>query len=347
MGTVGPAARATVALGRWLPLLLMTAVVTTASSATRAQDRPRPEAASQVRTPLQWVQAVQQAAARVNYSGTVVYQAGGDMRSSRITHVYDGKRSQERVQTLDGKPREYLRTRTDNNDEVHCLIPESRRIVIEHRAVEDPFPGLIGAPAADILKLYQVEAGGMERVAGIECQVLTLTPRDALRYGYQLCVEPASGLLLKSQMVNDKFDVLEQVAFTDVRIGERIDRARLKPAWSTEGWSVERSDHRRVDLAKAGWVVPAPDGFRRTKEITRRMGTRDAMQVVFSDGLATVSVFIEPGAELKPLTEGVQMMGPTAAYSRRVGDALVTVVGEVPPAAVRGVAGSVEFNGPR
>ena len=347
MRTVGPAARATVALGRWLPWLIMTAVVAAVSSAARAQDRPRPEAASQVRTPLQWVQAIQQAAARVNYSGTVVYQAGGDMRSSRITHVYDGKRSQERIQTLDGKPREYLRTRTDNNDEVHCLIPESRRIVIEHRAVEDPFPGLIGAPAADILKLYQVEAGGIERVAGIECQVLTFAPRDALRYGYQLCVEPASGLLLKSQMVNDRFEVLEQVAFTDVRIGERIDRARLKPAWSTEGWSVERSDHRRVDLAKAGWVVPAPVGFRRTKEIARRMGTRDAMQVVFSDGLATVSVFIEPGAELKPLTEGVQMMGPTAAYSRRVGDALVTVVGEVPPAAVRGVAGSVEFNGPR
>jgi len=174
-----------------------------------------------------------------------------------------------------------------------------------------------------------------------------LVPRDALRYGYRLCVESASGLLLKSQMVNDQSDVLEQVAFTDVRIGERIDRARLKPAWSTEGWAVERSDYRRVDLAKAGWVVPAPNGFRRTKEIIRRMGTRDAMQVVFSDGLATVSVFIEPGAELKPLTEGVQMMGPTAAYSRRVGDALVTVVGEVPPAAVRGVAGSVEFNGPR
>jgi sigma-E factor negative regulatory protein RseB len=347
MGAVRPAARATAALDRWLAVLFMTVVATAGAPASHAQDRARPDVATPVRTPLQWVQAMQQAAVRVNYSGTVVYQAGGDMRSSRITHVYDGKRSQERVQTLDGKPREYLRTRTDSNDEVHCLMPESRRIVIEHRAIEDPFPGLIGAPAADVLKLYQVEAGGIERVAGIECQVLTFVPRDALRYGYRLCVESASGLLLKSQMVNDQSDVLEQVAFTDVRIGERIDRARLKPAWSTEGWAVERSDYRRVDLAKAGWVVPAPNGFRRTKEIIRRMGTRDAMQVVFSDGLATVSVFIEPGADLKPLTEGVQMMGPTAAYSRRVGDALVTVVGEVPPAAVRGVAGSVEFNGPR
>ena len=345
MGPFPPAARAAVALRRWLPVLVMATAAT--GMTVRAQERPRAESAPQVRSSLQWVQAIQQAAVRVNYSGTVVYQAGGDMRTSRITHLYDGKRSQERVQTLDGKPREYIRTRTDSNDEVHCLIPEARRIVIEHRAIEDPFPGLIGAPAADILQHYQVEVGGIERVAGFECQVLSFLPRDALRYGYRLCVDGASGLLLKSQMVNDQRDVLEQVAFTDVRIGERIDRARLKPAWPTEGWSVERSNHRPVDMAKAGWVVPTPDGFRRIKEIARRMGTRDAMQVVFSDGLATVSVFIEPGAEAKSLTEGVQMMGPTAAYSRRVGEALVTVVGEVPPAAVRGVAGSVEFNGPR
>ncbi len=105
------------------------------------------------------------------------------MRTSRITHLFDGKQSQERVQTLDGKPREYIRVRTDSNDEVHCLIPESRRIVIEHRAVEDPFPGLIGAPAAEILQHYQVEVGGIERVAGIECQVLSLRAarRAALR----------------------------------------------------------------------------------------------------------------------------------------------------------------------
>jgi sigma-E factor negative regulatory protein RseB len=315
-----------------------------ASLPTLADERTR---ADPQRTPLQWVEAIQRAAIRVNYSGTIVYQAGGEMRTSRITHLYDGARSQERVQTLDGKPREYLRLRTESNDEVHCLIPESRRVVIEHRALDEPFPGLIGVPAAGILKLYDVAVGGQERVAGIECQVLTFHPRDSLRYGYRLCVDRASGLMLKSQTLDADRTVLEQVAFTDVRIGERIDRSRLKPAWSIDGWSVERNDYRSVDLARAGWNVPTPDGFRRTREIARRIGSRDAMQVVFSDGLATVSVFIEPAAAGLTVADDVQLMGPTAAYSRRVGEALVTVVGEVPPAAVQRMAASVEFNGPR
>jgi sigma-E factor negative regulatory protein RseB len=297
---------------------------------------------------LQWVQAIQRAAVRVSYSGTIVYQAGGEMRTSRITHLFDGAQSHERVQTLDGKPREYLRLRTENNDEVRCLIPESRRIVVEHRAIEDPFPGLIGAPAEVILQRYDLKTGEIERVAGLECQILTLEPRDTMRYGYRLCVDRGSGLLLRAQTLNEKRDVLEQVAFADIRIGERIDRSRLKPAWPTEGWTVERSEYTRADLDRAGWVVPTPDGFRRTKEVLRRLGTTDAMQVVFSDGLATMSVFIEPSASGRTTAvDDLQMVGPTAAYSRRLGDALVTVIGEVPPVAVRSVAKSVEFRGPK
>jgi sigma-E factor negative regulatory protein RseB len=331
---------AAVALSRLLPALLAVGG-TMVPVAASAQDGKRP---APQRTDLQWVQAMQSAALRVNYSGTVVYEAGGDMRTSRITHLFDGAHSHERVQTLDGKPREYIRLRTDSSDEVQCLIPESRRVVIEHRAVDAPFTG--ASPEA-ILARYELRPGGMERVAGVECYVLSLEPRDALRYGYRLCVDPATGLLLKSQTLNERREVLEQVAFTDVRIGERPDRARLKPAWPTEGWKVERSEYHAVQLDKAGWVVPTPEGFRRTKEVERKMGATQAMQVVFSDGLATVSVFIEPNAPAKPVSADVQMMGPTAALSRRVGDALVTVIGEVPPAAVRSLAKSVEFKGTR
>jgi sigma-E factor negative regulatory protein RseB len=161
-------------------------------------------------------------------------------------------------------------------------------------------------------------------------------------------VDRGSGLLLRAQTLNEKRDVLEQVAFADIRTGERIDRSRLKPAWPTEGWTVERSEYTRADLDRAGWVVPTPDGFRRTKEVLRRLGTTDAMQVVFSDGLATMSVFIEPSASGRTTAvDDLQMVGPTAAYSRRLGDALVTVIGEVPPVAVRSVAKSVEFRGPK
>lgn len=329
------------------------------AASTVAQERSAlPAAEPPVRTPLEWVQAMQQAASRVNFTGTIVYQSGTEMRTSRIVHMFDGTNSHERVQTLDGKPREFIRLRTQNNDEVQCLFPETRRIVIEHRSIDEPFPGLIGATPEAILERYELKSGTVERIAGVECQIMLLKPRDTMRYGYRLCAERLTGLLLKAQTLGDKREVLEQVSFTDIRIGERIARSQLKPSWSIAGWTIERSDYRRVDLEKAGWIVPTPDGFRRTKEVARRMGTRDAMQVVFSDGMATVSVFIEPNVSVdpqspaaqpsepaKPADEEAQVLGPTAAYSMRLGDAMVTVVGEVPPVAVRAVARSVEYRG--
>jgi sigma-E factor negative regulatory protein RseB len=319
------------AAGAWMPLQV--------ASQEARREVPRSEA--------QWIQAARTAAMRVNYTGTIIYQAGGDMTSSRITHLFDGSNSHERIQTLDGKPREYLRKRSGSDDEVQCLIPESRKIVVEKRSVEDSFPALSSASPDEILERYEARLGPVERVAGLEAQALALEPRDNLRYAYRLWLDRATGLLLRAQTLDERREVIEQIAFSDVRIGERIDRAALKSPWATDGWSVVRSDYRKADLAKQGWIVPTPEGFRRTKEVVRRMHSADAMQVVFADGLATISVFIEPGSQITDPPDSVRVHGPTSAFSRRVSDALVTVVGEVPPGTVRVVAQSVEFRGTR
>ena len=299
------------------------------------------------RTEAQWIEAARTAAQRVNYSGTIIYQAGGEMTSSRITHMFDGSRSHERIQTLDGKPREYLRKRSDSEDEVQCLIPESKKIVVEKRSVEESFPTLSSASPDQILQRYEAKLGPLERVAGVEAQALTLEPRDNLRYAYRLWLDRTTGLLLRAQTLNERKEVIEQIAFSDVRIGERIDRSALKSPWATDGWSVVRSEYRKADLAKQGWIVPTPDGFRRTREVVRRMHAADAMQVVFADGLATISVFIEPNSTVTDLPANVRVYGPTSTFLRRVNEALVTVVGEVPPGTVRAVAQSVEFRGTR
>lgn len=327
---------------RWIVLLVLAGsawLPLQAAAQEARRDAPRSEA--------QWIQAARTAALRTNYVGTIIYQVEGEMTSSRITHLFDGSKSHERIQTLDGKPREYLRKRSDSDDEVQCLIPESKKIVVEKRSVEESFPSLSRATPDEIMERYDARLGAVERVAGIEAQSLSLEPRDTLRYAYRLWLDRATGLLLRAQTLNERKEVIEQIAFSDVRIGDRVDRSALKPAWSTDGWSVVRSDYRKADLAKQGWIVPAPDGFRKTKEVTRRMHAGDAMQVVFTDGLATISVFIEPNSPVADPSGAVRVHGPTSAYSRRLSEALVTVVGEVPPGTVRAVAQSVEFRGPR
>ena len=299
-----------------------------------------PAAKREDRSPVEWLRSIRSAAQRANYVGTIVYQRGDDVRSSHIVHFFDGATPRERVLTLDGRAREFIR----NGDQVQCLYPKQRRVVVEQALPRTSFPALGQVGLSRVLEHYELTAGDIERVAGTDCRVLRLVPRDALRYGYKLWVEPGSGLLLKVQVLDEEA-VIEQVAFTDVRIGDPIDAAELKPSWSTAGWEVVRHPSHQVELSRQGWVITAPEGFHMLTEIERNLGddsSQAAMQAVYSDGLATVSVFIEPGAALADPAP-MQHHGPSSAFMRRVGDARVTVVGEVPPATARSIADSVRF----
>lgn len=295
------------------------------------------DAELQGRSAEQWLQIVQQAARQLNYSGTMVYQLGAEVRMSRIVHVFDGKVSRERLQPMDGRPREFIR----QANEVKCLIPEARRVVVERRFKSESFPGLADVAPAELLQQYSVAVVGRERVGGFDCQVLEIRPRQGDRYGYRLWIDRATGLMLRSQTLNERGDVLEQMAFADVRIGDGVDREQLKPSWSTEGWKVDESAYRPVDLREQGWRVQPPDGFKSIYSVRRPMAAGDALQAVFSDGLATLSVFFEPASATKT-DESMQRRGPINAYSRRLGDTQVTVVGEVPAQTARAVADGLQ-----
>lgn len=308
------------------------------AAAAWAQERAAGGAAAGAdgRTAEQWLQIVQQAARRLDYAGTMVYQQGSEVRMSKIVHVFDGQVSHERLQPMDGQQREFIR----NADEVKCLIPDARRVVVERKARNEAFPALAGTATTELLQSYAVKIVGRERVGGFDCQVLEIQPRQADRYGYRLWVDRASGLLLRSQTLNERGEVLEQMAFAEVRIGG-IDRDQLKPSWSTEGWKVDESAHRPVDLQQQGWRVVAPAGFKPLYAVRRPMAGGPVLQAVYSDGLASMSVFIEPAVEGSS-SESVPASGPINAYARRMGNSTVTVVGEIPFNTARAVAQAAE-----
>jgi sigma-E factor negative regulatory protein RseB len=317
--------------GRWMSALLLGTAFCLAGSIARAEGR----------SAIEWLRAVRAAAQRSNYTGTIIYQRGDEVRSSHIVHFFDGVMPRERVLTLDGRPREFIR----RGDEVQCLYPKSHRLVIEQPGPRATFPALGQIDVNRVLEHYLLTTGDVERVAGIDCRVLQLASRDSLRYGYKLWVEPNSGLLLKIQVLGGDDAVVEQIAFSDVRIGEAIPLTELKPSWSTAGWEVVRHPSHQIVLSRQGWSITAPEGFSMLTEVERHLGndsTQAALQAVYSDGLATVSVFIEPGAAVAD-PEPLQHHGPSTAFMRRVGDARVTVVGEVPPMTARSIADSVRF----
>ena len=293
------------------------------------------------RTEVQWLEAIQAAAQRLNYSGTIVYQRGGSMQTSRLVHYFDGSISHERLQLLDGKRREYIRRGT----EVQCLYPDSRRVRFERRLEIERFPAIGAGAPAEVLERYRLVLGGIERVANTDCRVIVLEPRDELRYAHWLCVDPQTALLLKAKTLDASAQPLEQMAFAELRVGERPDRSLLKPSWSTEGWAVEKEDPKPADVEASGWQIAVPAGFRRMRAVARSMAQggagSPAMQVVYSDGLATLSVFIESDSGNTPVHDNVRLHGPVSGFARRLDDALITVIGEVPPATVRSVALSV------
>ena len=314
-------------------LIAMMAVFAFASSA-RAQGAAGSPV--EARTAEQWLQFIQHAARRLDYAGTLVYQQGAEVRMSRIVHVFDGRVSHERLQPMDGQPREFIR----RADEVKCLIPESRRVVVERKGRADSFPAFGAAAAAELLQHYSVKVVGRERVGGFDCQLLEIQPRQGDRYGYRLWVDRATGLLLRSQTLNERGDVLEQMTFAEVRIGG-VDREQLKPSWPTDGWKVDETAHRPVDLREQGWRLLPPSGFKPLYAVRRPMPAGPALQAVYSDGLASLSVFIEP-ASAATAAEEVSQSGPINAYARRLGNSVVTVVGEIPADTARAVAQAAE-----
>ncbi len=297
-------------------------------AATPAQDRQE----------LHWLQRIQQAAQMQNYHGTFVYEQGRSMQSSRIVHLWDGQQSRERLEVLDGQPREIIR----QHDEVHSLLPEAKTVLVERSRERETFPALFRGATQNLLDFYRIRHVGMARVAGLETDVLALEPKDNWRYGYKIWADRTTGLLLKAQTLNEKNVVVEQIAFTEIKIGGTIDRNLLKPKHNTDGWKIENTMASSEKLTQ--WsVAPVVPGFVKVREMRRSLGGQSVGHFVFSDGLAAVSVFIEPWREGKAGPENVGTQGAINMLSRRHGDWSLTVLGEAPLPTIRQFANAVEF----
>ena len=301
------------------------------------------------RDALAWLKLIQAAAQKQNYIGTFVFQQANQVRTSRVTHVLDGKTELEKLEILDGRPREYIRV----NDEVACYVPEIHTIIKEKRSSPESFPGMIAANPADLSEHYDIKKGDLARIAGYDCQTILLEPKDALRYGYQLCGERISGLLLGARTLNSDHQVLEQISFAQVIIGG-VDKNAIHPSFPNTGnWHVETAATLQASLS--GWSVNnVPPGFKKVYELLRMVpdsdpsaggpmstGQHKLAQVVYSDGLAAISVFVEPITRSR--TDGTAQQGAMSIVGKRQDDHWLTIVGEVPTATVKQVADSITF----
>ena len=284
---------------------------------------------------VDWLKRMHGAARTHSYVGTfVVSVAAGDLSSARIWHACEGDLQIERVDVLSGPPRTTFR----RNEQVLTFLPDQRVIKSEKRENSELFPNLLGVPDSSIGDFYTVKVVGKGRVAGFDTDVIQLMPRDKLRFGYRVWTEKRSGLLTKLQTVDSDGKVVEQSAFSELQLDAPVKvQALSQMMGSTAGYRMEKSQVERTTAQAEGWTLKSPVPGFKPMSCYRRViaGSERTLQWSFSDGLATVSLFLEPYDAKRDAQEGTMALGATYTLTRRLpdpaGDWWLTAVGEVPP----------------
>jgi sigma-E factor negative regulatory protein RseB len=310
---------------------------------------PTPDAAAQ-REARSWLLRIQEAPAKRSFQGTFVVTAGGAVTSARIAHYQVGANQYEKIESLDGQSRHVYR----HNDLIHTLWPRTRVAMVEQRDKLGTFPTLLQGGDQRVVDQYEVKVVGADRVAGHEAQVIDLVPRDALRFGYQLWAEKDSGLLLRADVLNERGERLESSAFSDVVIGVKPQADQVLQAMKKlDGYRVLRPTLNATELEQEGWVERHPvPGFRKLRcfkrpldaggEVEPAERANQVLQTIYSDGLTYVSVFIEAYNAQRHPRPMLASIGATHTLTLRRDEWWFTVVGDVPPAALRAFAKGIE-----
>lgn len=289
-----------------------------------------------------WLARAYTAAHDANYRGILIVADDTGVASSRVAHRAAGSERIERIDWLDGQARTVLRQR----DQVISLWPRSKLALIEPDAARNTFPALLSQSDASLLRWYELRPLGAGRVAGHDADVVLLRARDALRHSQRLWADRRSGLLLRAEMLGPANQVLMASAFTELVLEPQPALARLDVDRMLASYRVLRPQVARADLASHGWRIEAPAGFREVRCALRRIDPFDAsgaevVQAIYSDGLAHVSLFIEPFDRNRHQTQGLVAAGATQALAQRRGAQWITLVGEVPAATLQRFANAL------
>jgi sigma-E factor negative regulatory protein RseB len=332
---------------------LLALMLAAAAAGAALADGPTPAAApahrtSAEQTPTQWLERMNRAITTRNYDGTFSHWHGGRVEMLRIIHrMQDGVVS-ERLASLDGSGREFIRTGSN----LACYLPDKRTVVVQQRPHEQP---LVGFPAVDdqSASFYDIREVGRTRLNRHDTHVITVSPKDEYRYGYRLWIDDATAMPMKTQLCDAHGHIIEQIVFASLRLSAHIPDSAFRPEVSTEGfqWLRDAAPPLPPATAALAWnAMRLPPGFRMTVRSAQTLpGSANPVDhLVFTDGLASVSVFVEaqpPHGASPPVTQSATV-GSSSAFSTVIDGHKITAVGEVPPATVQFIATQLKAQDP-
>lgn len=293
-----------------------------------------------------WLRQMSEASQGLNYRGTFVYVHEGRLEAMRIIHRAGEDGEHERLFALTGDAREVIR----DDKQVTCILPKTKAVMVNRSVPRKPFPAALPRDLDALSGHYEFLADGEDRVSGRSSRIVVIQPRDVFRYGYRLWLDHDSSLLLKSDLIDAEGRAVEQMMFTDMQILDEVPAEELQPMLRGEEYTRSGSaqhDASVHDLDQKGlaWSVKEPPaGFMLTHHNRVRMpSAADPVEhMVFSDGLATVSVYIEPQQPDMQGLSGHSSMGAVNAFGLQRDDVQITVVGEVPRITVEHIGRAVQ-----
>lgn len=297
---------------------------------------------------LNWLKTMVVAARQTDYNGVFVYQYNDHAETFHISHVTDSEGEYSRLNSLDGARREIIR----KNDQVWCYVGDNKAKKLGNNGGRR-FPAVLPEQFSLLNENYQIKQTEEGRVAGYHAHAVVFKPKDALRYGHRMWAHSDSGLLLKAEVLDERGHVVEQNTFITLTVGRSVDRSWVKAnkqdAASLEHTAFHEEPPQAESLPNAsGWQVGMlPPGFKKVTEMRRPLHGRNGpvTHLVFSDGLASISVFIEPIGSNQEDRPALSSRGAIQVYSKVSGNHLLTVVGEAPPRTVMQIADSVRHAG--
>lgn len=282
-----------------------------------------------------------------NYTGTFVYRHKDKVETLKILHRSTPQGINERLITLSGKPREIIR----DESVVTCIWPESKLVLVDktnnHERRNSRFPGIVPKDLDRLPVFYDLTlSGSNERVANRSTYVVNVTPKDKYRYGYRLWIDQQAFLLMRSDLLNEKGEAIEQVLFTDLEVNSDLPDTAFEPELLEEGyqWREVGKAAQHHDEENRRWHASAlPPGFSLQVHKQRLKGehAKSVEHMIFSDGMASVSVFIEPQKKSKEQDSRSVNRGALNVYGRQMGGHRIVVLGEVPTSTVKLIADSI------
>ncbi|MDH5473717.1 MAG: MucB/RseB C-terminal domain-containing protein [Gammaproteobacteria bacterium] len=288
-----------------------------------------------------WLEKMTTAMEVNNYQGTLIIRQADKVDALFVQHGIDKKGVWESLEFLNGESRKVIR----KQDTVKTIFPERELVTISHEIEQNPFHPQLPKNISSLKQYYNIQLAGQQRVARKNAQMLEIKPKDQFRYGFKFWLDIDTGLLLKCDVMDSNNKVVEQLMFSELTLLNKSPESMLEDEYKSFQ-SVDLDAGKNQQATSVWQTQQLPDGFMLVRSSSKpsSSGNGEVHQMVYSDGIASVSVFVENQMSAQRALQGVSKMGAVNAFGIHVNGHQVTVIGEVPVDTVRLMGQSVRHN---